>query len=138
MKILVCGPIAYGGIERIRWLQKILAQELFEVIDQFQSKEMDYSNVKDFRDNKKLAKTIVSNDFSFIEKSDLIVAICDQPSFGTAIEIYYAKMLGKSVIVLNEAEQPSPWPIAFADIIVKDVNSLLKVLKKLAFKMNQV
>lgn len=131
MKIFVCGPIAYGGIEKIRRLQKILEQEMFEVIDQFQSKEMVYSNVKDFRDNKKLAEVIVLNDLSFIEKSDIIVAMCDQPSFGTAVEIYYARMLGKKVVVLNEIEQPSPWPIAFADIIVKDMNTLLNILKNL-------
>ncbi len=131
MKILVCGPMAYGSIERIRRLQKILEQEMFEVVDQFQSKEMDYSNVKDFRDNKELAEKIVLNDLSFIEKSDIIVAICDQPSFGTAVEIYYAKMLGKRVIVLNEIEQPSPWPIAFADVIVKDMSTLLDILKNL-------
>lgn len=129
MKIIVCGPIAYGSIRRIRSLQKILEQEKFDVIDQFYSKEMDYSDIKDFRDNKKLAEKIVLNDLSFIEKSDLIIAICDQPSFGTAIEMYYAKQLGKMVIVLNEVEQPSPWPIAFADIIVKDITSLLNVLK---------
>ncbi|MEM2180764.1 MAG: nucleoside 2-deoxyribosyltransferase [Nitrososphaeria archaeon] len=129
MNIAVCGPIAYGDIEKIKRLQEILEKEKFDVIDQFLSKEMDYSCIKDFRDNKKLAEKIVSNDLSFIEKSDLIIAICDQPSFGTAIEMYYAKQLGKMVIVLSEREQPSPWPIAFADIIVKDINTLIDVLK---------
>lgn len=43
--------------------------------------------------------------------------------------MYYAKQLGKMVIVLSEREQPSPWPIAFADIIVKDINTLIDVLK---------
>lgn len=131
MKIFVCGPIAFGGVEEIRRLQKILEREMFEVIDQFQSKEMDYSGVKDFRGDRRLAQAIVSNDLSLIEGSDLIVAICNKPSFGTAIEIYYAKMSGKKVIVLNEVEQPSPWPIAFADAVVEDVGSLINVLKKM-------
>jgi len=49
MKIMVCGPIAYGDIKRIKELQKFLKEKGFEVIDQFQRKEMDYSNIKDFR-----------------------------------------------------------------------------------------
>jgi len=131
MKLIVCGPIAYGKIQEIKELQRILKEKGFGVIDQFQEKKMDYSSIEDFRGKKRLAEKIVRNDLKFIEKCDVVVAICDKPSFGTAMEIYYAKGLGKKVIVLNETAQRSPWPIAFADQIVKNKEELIKALLKL-------
>ena len=127
----MCGPIAYGDIRKIRELQKFLRDKGFEVIDQFQEKQMDYSNIRDFREKKRLAERIVENDLKFIVECDVIVAVCDKPSFGTAIEIYCAKKLGKKVIVLNEQPQPSPWPIAFADQIVKSGRELVEALLNL-------
>mgnify|MGYP000094191052 CR=1 FL=1 len=131
MKLIVCGPIAYGNIREIKELQRSLREEGFEVIDQFQDKKMDYSSIEDFRGKKRLAEKIVRNDLEFIEKCDVVVAICDKPSFGTAIEIYYAKKLGKKVIVLNKEAQQSPWPIAFADQLVKNKEELIEALLKL-------
>jgi len=131
MKLIVCGPIAYGNIREIKELQRSLREEGFEVIDQFQDKKMDYSSIEDFRGKKRLAEKIVRNDLKFIEKCDVVVAICDKPSFGTAIEIYYAKKLGKKVIVLNKEAQQSPWPIAFADQLVKNKEELIEALLKL-------
>jgi len=131
MKLLVCGPVAHGSIQKIRELQNFLKEEGFNVIDQFRKEEMNYSSIRDFRDKKQLAERIVENDLKFIEECDVIVAICDKPSFGTAIEIYYAKKLGKKVIVLNEEAQPSPWPIAFAEHVVRSKEELIEVLLKL-------
>ena len=130
MKLLVCGPVAHGNIRKIRELQNFLKEEGFNVIDQFREEEMDYSSIRDFRDKKRLAERIVENDLKFVEECDVIVAICDKPSFGTAIEIYYAKKLGKKVIVLNEEAQPSPWPIAFAEQVVRSKEELIKILLK--------
>ncbi|MEM3692691.1 MAG: nucleoside 2-deoxyribosyltransferase [Candidatus Bathyarchaeia archaeon] len=113
LKLLICGSVGYGRIEKIRFLQNYLRENGFNVIDQFQIEMMDYSEIKDFRDKSELAKMIVKNDLSFIEKCDAIIALCDEPSFGTAIEIYYAKNIGKTVIILNKQPQPSPWPIAY-------------------------
>ncbi|HDI12414.1 MAG TPA: hypothetical protein ENF63_02345, partial [Candidatus Bathyarchaeota archaeon] len=120
-----------GNIREIKELQRSLREEGFEVIDQFQDKKMDYSSIEDFRGKKRLAEKIVRNDLEFIEKCDVVVAICDKPSFGTAIEIYYAKKLGKKVIVLNKEAQQSPWPIAFADQLVKNKEELIEALLKL-------
>lgn len=128
MKVIVCGPIAYGNIEEIRMIQKILEKEGYNVIDQFKLTEMDYSSIEDFRDRREVAERIVKNDLMFIDECDILVALCDRPSFGTAIETFYAKMHGKIVIVLSGKPQPSPWPIAFADTIVKSLDELKLVL----------
>jgi nucleoside 2-deoxyribosyltransferase len=128
MKVIVCGPIAYGSVEEIRMVQKFLEKEGYDVIDQFKLSEMDYSSVEDFRDRREVAERIVKNDLAFVDECDILVALCDGPSFGTAIETFYAKMHGKTVIVLSEKPQPSPWPIAFADTIVKSLDELKLVL----------
>ena len=133
MKIMVCGPIAGKGVDEIKLFQKVLIENGFQVVNQLKA-GMNYSYIDDFRNKKQLAERIVTSDLKSIEKSDIIVAICNEPSFGTAIEIYYAKKLGKKVIVLNEEAQPSPWPIAFADQIVKSKDELIKTLLKLTFK----
>ncbi|MGB9728174.1 MAG: nucleoside 2-deoxyribosyltransferase [Nitrososphaeria archaeon] len=130
MKVIVCGPIAYGSVEEIRLIQKILEKEGYDVIDQFKVNGMDYSFVKDFRDKRDVAENIVKNDLAFIDECDILVALCDSPSFGTAIEAFYAKMHGKIVVVLSGRPQPSPWPIAFADAIVRSLNELKLVLSK--------
>ena len=130
MKVIVCGPVAYGNIQRIKELQSFLRQNGFKVVDHFQ-RGMDYSDVKDFRDKRELAVSIVKNDLYNIKNCDVMVAICDQPSFGTAVEIYYAKKLGKKIVVFSEKSVASPWPIAFSDYIVKSSEELVKVLSEI-------
>jgi len=91
---------------------------------------MDYSDIKDFRDKRELAEKIVKHDLEFVKKGDVIVAVSNGPSYGTAIEMYVAKRLGKRVILYSEEEVPTPWPIAFSDITVHDLDSLVSSLKK--------
>lgn len=131
MNIIVCGSIGYGGIEDIRRIQKFLIKNGFNVIDHISEEGMDYSNIDDFRDNKELAERIVKHDFSFVDKSDIIVVVLTRPSFGTAMEMMYAKSISKTVLLLAEHKVPTPWPIYYSDYVVKSKEELLKILKKL-------
>jgi nucleoside 2-deoxyribosyltransferase len=130
MKILVCGSIGYGGVDRIRNIQKLLKNEGFTVIDQISEKGMDYSDIKDFRDKPELSAKIVEHDLKFVEKSDVIVIVSNGPSYGTAIEMYTAKQSGKKVIALCEDEVPTPWLIFLSSYIVKTKRDLIDILKK--------
>ena len=131
MKIMVCGPIGYGNVDEIKELQKNLRARGFKIVNQFENEGMDYSHVKDFRNQKELADRIVKNDLEFIKKADVIVAICNEPSFGTAMEISEAKKLGKTVIVFSEKPLASPWPIAYSNHIVISEDELIELLSKL-------
>jgi len=131
MKIMVCGPIGYGRLSKIRRIQSLLKKSGFTVIDHI-SREMDYSDIKDFRDKKELAEKIVKHDLNFIKNSDIIVAIADSPSYGTAIEMFVAKELGKKVILFSEREIPTPWSIAFSDHVVKSKEELILRLEEIA------
>jgi len=128
MKILVCGSIGYGGVERIRNIQTLLRNEGITVIDQISEEGMDYSDIKDFRDKPDIAAKIVEHDLKFVEKSDVIVVVSNGPSYGTAIEMYTAKQSGKKVVTLCEDEVPTPWLIFLSSDIVKTKRDLINRL----------
>jgi nucleoside 2-deoxyribosyltransferase len=129
LKVLVCGPIGYGELAKIRVIQSLLKEKGFVVLDHISNEHMDYSRIKDFRDKQDLAKRIVEHDLEFIKKGDVIVAIINRPSYGTAVEMFVAKKLGKKVISYSEKEVPTPWPIAFSDIVVRSYNELISALR---------
>lgn len=131
MKVVVCGSIGYGGLSEIREIQSLLRKEGFTVLDHISEEGMDYSDVKDFRNKTELAKKIVRHDLDFIRASDVVVGIANKPSYGTAIEIFVAKELGKKIVFFSEDRVPTPWPIAFSDRIVTNRRDLILTLKEM-------
>lgn len=127
MKVIICGSVGYGGIEKIKELQKFLKEKGYEVIDQFEN--ADYSYVDDFRDKTELCKKIVERDLSLINKADVLILIADNPSFGSAIEAYRFSMLGKPVIAYVEDKVRSPWSIFFAQKVCKNKKELIEAIK---------
>jgi nucleoside 2-deoxyribosyltransferase len=100
-------------------------------LDHISEKNMDYSGISDFRDRQQLAKNIAEHDLDFIDKSDLAVVISNGPSYGTAIEMYFAYQLGKPVIFYSKKPVPTPWPVAFSNsIITTNLKDLALMLKK--------
>lgn len=128
---MVCGSIGYGGYNEIKSLSTLLRRAGFDVLDQIGSGGMNYSQMKDFSHDKKLADLIVQHDLGIVKRSDLIVALCDLPSYGTGVEMFFAKKLGKKVILLAKQEIRTPWPVALADHLVKSEDELLELLRKL-------
>jgi len=126
---MVCGAIANKGVSKIRKVQSLLKERGFHVIDQISNE--DYSKIKDFRDKKNLAEEIIKHDLDCIKESDLVVALIDKPSYGVAMENYFAKAMGKKVITISKRKVPSPWPIAFSDLIVHDEEHLILALREL-------
>jgi nucleoside 2-deoxyribosyltransferase len=63
---------------------------------------------------------IVKGDIADIDEADLVVANCPKPSYGTAMEIFYAAhVLGKSVWIVCADEKPSPWLLKHSKRIFK-------------------
>lgn len=131
MKLMVCGSIGYGGADTIKEFYHKLKQQGFEILNHIEEKGMDYSNVQDFRNRKKLTKKIVEHDLRYIRKADVIIVLSSKASYGTAIEMYVAKKLGKKVIFFVPNPIPTPWPIYFSDFIVKNEKELYHVLRNL-------
>jgi len=130
MIVVVCGSIGYGGLPKIRRVQSLLREKGFQLLDHISEEYMDYSGTKNFKDKRELAERIVKHDLEYIKKGDVIVAVSNGPSYGTAIEMFVAKQLGKHVILYSEEEVPTPWPIAFSDITASDLDGLVLSLKE--------
>jgi nucleoside 2-deoxyribosyltransferase len=81
---------------------KQLLGEGFECVDPMR---------RDYR-GKELASApqIVYGDLRDIDSSNIILVRAEQPSWGTAMEMFYAFKLGtKLVIAFTALEHPSPW-----------------------------
>ena len=68
MHIMGGGSIGYGGIDEIRRLYSFLSKKGFSIVDHLVAKGMDYSDIKDFRDEKELSRRIVEHDLEYIKK----------------------------------------------------------------------
>jgi nucleoside 2-deoxyribosyltransferase len=127
LKVLVCGSIGYGGLSTMRRVQSFLGRRGFSVIDQTAA-WMDYSGVADFRERRDLVERIVKRDLEAVEEADVVVAVCEAPSFGTAVEMFVAKQLGKRVVLFSRKAVRSPWPVKFSDRSATSMRDLLDVL----------
>ena len=130
-KIIVCGSIGYGGIDTIKEIRDLLRKNYFNIIDHISKEDMDYTDIRDFRDDKSLSEKIVKHDLEYIDQADIIVVITERPSFGTAIEQYHAYSKKKVVVLFSEKPVPTPWPIHFSTYIAKSKEELIKILIKI-------
>ena len=77
-----------------------------------------------------IADEIVEQDKADIESSDTVLVYFDRPSVGTAMEIYFAKMLRKFIVVVDVSGAPlSPWLVYHSDRIVKTLDEAIELLK---------
>jgi nucleoside 2-deoxyribosyltransferase len=106
----------------------------FDVLDHIKDKEMNYSNVKDFRKKIALSRKIIRHDLRYVKKADILIVLADTPSHGTAIEMFVGKNDGKKTILLAKGPVPTPWLVNFADYIVSNHKQLVKVLRKIHSK----
>jgi len=105
-RIYLAGPITgrtdadcYGWRERA---QALLSEFGFEVLSPM---------CRDFRGREEGHEAeIVEGDKADIDKSDILFAHCDRPSYGTTMEIHYAWERGKIVVIVIPPGSPkSPW-----------------------------
>lgn len=71
---------------------------------------------------------IVEGDIKDILDSSVVVANCWQPSFGTAMELWFAKhsTYGSPIVVITPpGKQVSPWLRYVADAVVHDVGAAI-------------
>lgn len=54
-------------------------------------------------------ETIVSGDIKDIDDSDIVLAVADAPSWGTAMEIFYANSISVYVVTVCGQSRISPW-----------------------------
>ena len=131
---MVCGSIGYGGINEIKNMYTFLVNHGFSIVDHIVHKGMDYSLITDFRDKQALSSEIVKHDLKYIESSDVVIVIANGPSYGTAIEMFVAKSLGKKIILFAKDPVPTPWPIHFSDYITTNEDQLVLILHDIIYR----
>jgi len=78
-----------------------------------------------------IAKQVVERDKRDIVKCDTIIAKCDMPSYGTAMEILFAWSLQKQIVVVTNTK--SPWITYHASEIVSTVEEAVNLLEYPSF-----
>lgn len=67
------------------------------------------------------AAEIVTNDLADISDCDVLLVNGSQPSWGTAMEIVYAAVGNKAIVVFGAGECPSPWLVYHAKELLPTV-----------------
>lgn len=103
VKVYLCGAInGCSDVEATGWREWVKAQlPGIECIDPMRR---DYRGKEDESVNE-----IVAGDLEDIYASDVILVAADRPSWGTAMECFYAFNVGKRVIVVCGQDRVSPW-----------------------------
>lgn len=91
----------------------------------------------DYRGRESIAgipKQIVESDKKSIMYCDTLLAKCDHPSYGTAMEVYFAWSLRKQVVVVTNSF--SPWIRYHADHIFPTVEEAVANMQMPEFDPN--
>ena len=71
----------------------------------------------------------VKRDLDDTERCDVMVVYLPKLSAGACMELFYAKLKGKKVMVVSELECLSPWILVHSDVVLKGINQLEEALK---------
>ena len=104
-RVYLAGPIhGMADVECKAWRTEaaaLLAVHDVEVIDPM---------TRDFRGREdEVADELVDADKDAIEQCSVLLVNANQPSLGTAMEVFFAKSIGKQVIAFTNADSISPW-----------------------------
>ncbi len=103
MKVYLCGGInGLSDADAKDWREQ--AKRLLVGCETADPMRRDYRGVEDMN-----VHEIVHGDLEDIDGSDVLLAMCPKPSWGTAMEIFYAHDAGKRVFVVAPAGPLSPW-----------------------------
>lgn len=130
MKLYVAGSLATSeDLRRLMEVQDVLKKAGFEVLNPL---VFNYTRILDFRGKVDMAKWVADRDLTMLKEADVVVALGDKPSFGAAMETFYAKrVLNKRVILIASKPTRSPWMVAMADIILDGLSRLVDEIRKL-------
>ena len=73
---------------------------------------------------------IIRGDIADIDASDALIVNASRPSWGTAMEVFYAFNAGKVVISFGAGDKPSPWLVGHSSILCPDIETAIIELKK--------
>jgi hypothetical protein len=125
--IYLCGPIDNCTDEQCKgWRDRVKEQ----LMGKYNFRD---PMIRDYRGNEDdHIDEIVELDKIDIVSSDIILVNTDRPSWGTAMEIIFAKMLGKEIYFCWPHDFLSPWVVYHSDARFKDVDRAISYLEWLS------
>jgi len=134
-QVFISGPIL--GMENnqdyYRNAITTVCQKLgFEIIDPWKREKCFYKNDVEERDRSNCCRyhSIVQRDLDDVDRCDIMVVYLPKLSAGACMEMFYAKRKGKTVIVVSDMPQLSPWIKVHCDVLTKNFDELEEVLGK--------
>lgn len=73
-------------------------------------------------------REIIDGDLSDIDVSDILIVNAARPSWGTAMEVFYANTQGKMIFTVCPGDRPSPWLIGHSSRIFKSLSEACEFL----------
>src|SRR5215469_8322973 len=128
-QVFISGPIL--GMEKDQDYYRNIITETsqrlgFDVIDPWKREKYLYKDDNEI--NEKFVQTAVGCEkYGFIQRDlddakrcDIMVVYLPKLSAGACMEMFYAKREGKTVIVVSDMGQLSPWIIGHCDVIIRN------------------
>lgn len=132
-KVFISGPIL--GMEENQAYREMIGEICgrlgYEVIDPWQREKILYKGDEKCWWNKVPVFDFIQRDLEDAERCDVMVVYLPRLSAGACMELFYAKRLGKKVVVVSDMECLSPWIVAHSDIIVKSFSELEGALRSI-------
>lgn len=131
-RVFISGPIL--GMEtqqdyRER-ITEICEKLRAEVIDPWKREKMLYKKEEDCWWNNVPSADFIKRDLEDVEQCDVMVVYLPKLSAGACMEMFYAKMKGKKVVVISEMACLSPWILAHADAVLEKIDLLKESLEQ--------
>ena len=101
--IYLAGPI-FGCSDQDAKGWRTLAKELLGAANVLDPMDRDYRGIEDANVQK-----LVEDDLHDIAKCSALLVKANEPSWGTAMELVYARQMGKPVVAFNTNRKVSPW-----------------------------
>jgi hypothetical protein len=79
-------------------------------------------------------KEIVVLDKLDIDHSDVVLVYYEQPSIGTSMEIMYAWMTSKPIVIVTKEQKVSPWLTYHATLIVGSFKEAVDFIRRVPVK----
>jgi len=129
-KIFISGPILGMENNQDYYRNTItnISQKLgFEIIDPWKREKHLYNTTPE-NENEKYG--FVQRDLDDADRCDIMIVYLPKLSAGACMEMFYAKHKNKTIIVISNMKQLSPWIKIHSDTIIKNFNQLEETLNK--------
>jgi hypothetical protein len=138
-QVFISGPIL--GMENnqdyYRNIITDISQKLgFDVIDPWKREKYLYKDAENKENCEQTTVTackkydFVQRDLDDADRCDIMIVYLPKLSAGACMEMFYAKRKGKTIIVVSDMEQLSPWIKVHSNTIIKNFNTLEETLNK--------